>query len=194
MAAAVEKVVAEFEQLSPEQQKEALRLLKQKLNGSASHQAASVKPARRNERTREYAWLERHRAEYLDQWVALDGDRLISHGPTLAHVRREATAQGLEDALMILIETAAGPQYHHTGKADRVVAVNVPMPDLSLEHAWLEQHAHKYPGEWLALKSDTLISHSLVFREVVAETKKQGIESPYFIRVDSPDDLPWAGF
>lgn len=192
-APAVEKVVSEFEQLSLEQQQEALQLLRQKLNGSAPHEAVT-RPKRWDERAREYAWLEEHRAEYLDQWVALDGDRLLSHGPTLAHVRREAEAQGVEDALMILIETAEGPEYQKKGKGDRIVAVNVLMPDLSQEHAWLEQHSHEYPGEWLALKGDKLIGHSPVLREVTAETKRQGIDCPYFVRVDSPDDLPWAGF
>ena len=28
----------------------------------------------------ERAWIEAHRDEYLGQWVALDGDRLIAHG------------------------------------------------------------------------------------------------------------------
>ncbi len=28
----------------------------------------------------ERAWIEQHRDEYLNQWVALDGDRLLAHG------------------------------------------------------------------------------------------------------------------
>ncbi|HMV48341.1 MAG TPA: DUF5678 domain-containing protein [Blastocatellia bacterium] len=192
-AAAVEKVVSEFEQLSPEQQREALRLLRQKLNGSAPHEAVT-RPKRLNERAREYAWLEEHRAEYLDQWVALDGDRLLSHGPTLAHVRREAEAQGVEDALMILIETAEGPEFQKRGKGDRIVAVNVPMPDRSREHEWLKQHEHEYAGQWLALDDGRLISHGHSMKEVAAEAKKLGFPNPYFVHAESPDDLPWAGF
>jgi hypothetical protein len=33
---------------------------------------------------KERAWIEAHRDEFLDQWVALDGDSLIAHGSVLA--------------------------------------------------------------------------------------------------------------
>jgi hypothetical protein len=28
----------------------------------------------------EHAWIDAHREEFLDQWVALDGGRLLAHG------------------------------------------------------------------------------------------------------------------
>jgi hypothetical protein len=31
-------------------------------------------------RVREREWLRKHRAEYAGQWIALDGDKLLSHG------------------------------------------------------------------------------------------------------------------
>lgn len=196
-APAVEKVVSEFKQLSEEQQREALQLFKQELNGAAQPAPSPSTPdpsipRMTRDRSREYAWLDEHRAEYIDQWVALDGDRLLGHGPTFNDAARAARAQGVEDALLILIETPDGS--YIPGRGPRIVAVNVGMPDLSLEDEWLRQHQHEYPGEWLALDGDRLISHSPILREVTAETRKQGVRSPYFIRVDSPDDLPWAGF
>lgn len=42
----------------------------------------------------ERAWIEAHRDEYLGQWVALDGDRLIAHGSDAKKVYEEARAQG----------------------------------------------------------------------------------------------------
>ena len=189
---AVEKVVSEFKQLSAEDQKEALQLFKQKLNGTAQHAPSPASARMTRDRSREYAWLDQHRAEYIDQWVALDGDRLLGHGPTINHAERAAKAQGVEDALLILIETPDGS--YIPGRGPRIVAVNVATRDTSLEDEWLRQHQHEYPGEWLALYEDRLISHSPILREVTEETKRQGINSPYFIRVDSPDDLPWAGF
>lgn len=41
-------------------------------------------------------WIEDHRAEYLGQWVALVGDRLISHGPDARQVYLAAKAAGVE--------------------------------------------------------------------------------------------------
>lgn len=40
-------------------------------------------------------WLAEHRAEYPGQWVALEGDRLISHGPDALQVHRAAKAAGI---------------------------------------------------------------------------------------------------
>lgn len=40
-------------------------------------------------------WIDEHRAEYLDQWVALEGDRLISHGPDALQVDAAARAAGI---------------------------------------------------------------------------------------------------
>jgi len=40
-------------------------------------------------------WIDEHRAEYLGQWVALEGDRLISHGPDALQVDAAARAAGI---------------------------------------------------------------------------------------------------
>jgi len=44
---------------------------------------------------RERAWIKRHRDEYLGRWVALDGDRLIAHGPDARSVYLAARAAGV---------------------------------------------------------------------------------------------------
>lgn len=207
---AVEKVISEIEQLNPEEQQEIFQQLGQRLNGANGNspvtgpaadksesertgRAARGNPLHRD-RSREFAWLEKHRAEFIGQWVALEGDQLLYHTPSLKELFAAANRGDFRDALMVLIETAEGPEYHQTGKGDRTVAINWPTKDRSREDAWLKQHRHEYPGEWLALDGDRLVSHSRILREVTEETKKQCIHSPYFVRVDSPDDLPWAGF
>ena len=45
-------------------------------------------------------WLDEHRAEYLGQWVALDGDRLISHGTDGVLVHAQAKAAGIASPLL----------------------------------------------------------------------------------------------
>src|SRR6185369_14324889 len=51
-------------------------------------------PAYRNNE-QERAWIEAHREQYLNQWVALDGDRLIAHGIDAKRVYDEAREQGI---------------------------------------------------------------------------------------------------
>lgn len=128
----VEKVVAEFEQLSSEQQKEFLKRIE---TGPADNELAEhgapangVETRIRNDRSpitprvigagapvrdrsREYKWLERHRDEYVYQWVALDGDHLISRGADFKLVIDEARRQGKPDALMIFVEPSTAPPF-----------------------------------------------------------------------------------
>jgi len=45
---------------------------------------------------RERAWVEIHRDEYLNEWVAIDGDTLIAHGPNAREVYLAAREAGVE--------------------------------------------------------------------------------------------------
>lgn len=54
-------------------------------------------------------WIDDHRAEYLRQWVALVGDRLISHGPNAKQVYEEAKATGIEVPFVVRVEPEEGP-------------------------------------------------------------------------------------
>jgi len=53
---------------------------------------------------RETQWLKEHRHEYIGQWVALDGDRLISHGTNAREVSEAARAAGVEVPFFTRIE------------------------------------------------------------------------------------------
>lgn len=52
----------------------------------------------------EQQWLEAHRHEYVGQWVALQGDQLISHGSAAKEVHEAAVAAGHQDALLLLVQ------------------------------------------------------------------------------------------
>lgn len=56
-------------------------------------------------REREMGWLARHEAEYAGQWLALDGDRLVSCGADPHQVFAEAQAQGIADPFMAFAES-----------------------------------------------------------------------------------------
>jgi len=51
----------------------------------------------------ERAWVELHREEFLDQWVALDGGRLISHGADVKKVYDEARQQGINSPYLVRV-------------------------------------------------------------------------------------------
>ncbi len=51
----------------------------------------------------ELEWLSRHGEEYAGQWVALEGEELLSYGSDARAVRDEARAKGVERPLMVHI-------------------------------------------------------------------------------------------
>ena len=56
-------------------------------------------------REREMGWLSRHEAEFAGQWLALDGDRLVSHGTDPEKVFAEAQTQGVIHPFMAFAES-----------------------------------------------------------------------------------------
>ena len=58
-------------------------------------------PGANSGRVPEQEWLRAHGQEYSGQWVALNGEELISHGSDARGVRDEARAKGVETPLMV---------------------------------------------------------------------------------------------
>ncbi len=54
----------------------------------------------------ELRWLKEHRHEYPEQWVALDGDRLVGHGPNAREVYAAARAAGVKSPFVEFISAA----------------------------------------------------------------------------------------
>ena len=59
--------------------------------------------------TRELRWLKDRAREYAGQWVALDGDRLIAHGPDAKAVFAAADADGAYLPLVTQVEDPDRP-------------------------------------------------------------------------------------
>jgi hypothetical protein len=64
-------------------------------------------------REREMRWFadEQNRAKYGGQWVALDGDQLLSHGEDLRRVYEEAKAKGVESPFTGYIDPLDAPPF-----------------------------------------------------------------------------------
>ena len=56
-----------------------------------------------NAREHEQEWLRAHAGEFAGHWVALDGDRLLSHGENGREVLEQAWRQGVEEPLVVRI-------------------------------------------------------------------------------------------
>jgi hypothetical protein len=52
-----------------------------------------------------------------------------------------------------------------------------PAPPWDKERAWLRQHAHEYPGQWVALLGDQLIAADADLSKVLDAVKQTGRES-----------------
>ncbi len=86
--ATLEQIIEEAKKLPADDQ----RRLRAALTALESN--GDTTPAyRTNEQER--AWIDAHREEYLDHWVALDGDRLVAHGTDAKKVYDQAREQGI---------------------------------------------------------------------------------------------------
>jgi|SRR5688572_2889125 len=94
--ATLEQILEEAKKLPPEEQ----RRLRAALNALESN--GDTMPAYRTSK-QERAWIETHRDEYLGQWVALDGDRLLAHGADAKRVYDEARAQGITAPYLVRV-------------------------------------------------------------------------------------------
>src|SRR5713226_836534 len=91
--ATLEQIIDEARSLSPGEKGKLRQALDRELEQQSPVQSSKPSyPTNEQER----AWINAHRDEYLGQWVALDGDRLIAHGTDARTVYEAARAQGVE--------------------------------------------------------------------------------------------------
>ena len=85
-----EAILDKVRSLSPAKQAEVLRFA-DRLQHTA---AATTVPSR--DRTREMKWIDENRAAYADQWVAVNGDRLVAAGADALKVFAAAKTEGIQ--------------------------------------------------------------------------------------------------
>lgn len=102
----IEEVLARINALSLQEQSQLRRRLKEQSSDPAPpvNMQQVAPPSSIKDLTRETAWLEQNRDKYAGQWVALDGDRLISSGSDATAVYAAAKAAGIADALLFKVE------------------------------------------------------------------------------------------
>jgi Family of unknown function (DUF5678) len=108
----VENIFNQIVQLPPPERFKLWRMLEQmaKLDSEQREAPESAPPNKKIQpipspnKDREMQWLVDHAREYAGQWVALDGDRLIAHGPDAKEVYAAANADGAYLPLVTQVE------------------------------------------------------------------------------------------
>jgi len=96
--ATLEQIIEEARRLSPAEKGKLRQALDCELEQQARVQSAKPGyPTNEQER----AWINAHRDEFLDQWVALDGDHLVAHGTDAKKVYDEAREQGITTPYLV---------------------------------------------------------------------------------------------
>jgi hypothetical protein len=101
-SATLERILDEVKRLTPEER----RQLCEALERGAAHAVAPPSAGAGNDRWgREQRWLDEHRDEYVGQWVALEGDRLLASGPDGRAVYEAARSAGVRAPLVTRVES-----------------------------------------------------------------------------------------
>lgn len=69
----------------------------------------------------------------------------------------------------------------------------IPMPDPEPNRRWMNEHAHEYGGQWVAVDGDRLIAHSENADEVFAAAKADGAYLPLVTFILPADAPPFVG-
>ena len=94
--------------LPPEEQRRLLKQL-QEDESQRANQSENQNSQATDFREREMRWISEHQNEYAGQWVALDGNRLLSHSTDGRKVYEEAHAMGVKVPFVAYIEDPNKP-------------------------------------------------------------------------------------
>ena len=99
-SATLERILDEVKRLTPEER----RQLREALDREAVRAIALPSAGADDRWGREQRWLDEHREEYQGQWVALEGDRLLSSGPDGRAVYEAAREAGVRAPFVTRVE------------------------------------------------------------------------------------------
>src|SRR5882672_9302648 len=102
----VQTLLQEASRLSQPDQLELIALLIQKVDVPTPAQATRrpTSAGQLASRDREMQWLAENRIQYVGQWVVVEGDRLIAHGPNSREVFQAAKQAGIEVPFLVQVE------------------------------------------------------------------------------------------
>ena len=102
--ATLEQIINEARSLSPAEKLRLRQILDLELEQAKALDRAQTTRSENGDyqmRERRLEWLKAHREEYADQYVALDGDVLVGHGPTIREAHEQARHKGVENPFLV---------------------------------------------------------------------------------------------
>ncbi len=100
----LEQVIETAKLLPPEDRRSLQEWLAQQEQRDIEEQQKAARLQQEQEQyQRAKQWMAAHRAEYLGQWVALEGDQLISHSFDAKQVYAAAKAAGIRSPFIVRI-------------------------------------------------------------------------------------------
>jgi hypothetical protein len=92
------EILKQTETLTAEEKLLLAQLLLEQTPPAPSRQSAAIRHSQYRK------WLQEHGEEYAGQWVALDGDRLVSSGKNNREALAEARRQGVRIPFVVYVE------------------------------------------------------------------------------------------
>jgi len=102
--ATLEQIIEKALTLSPEEKEKLRHFLDLELEQVKAQDPAQPIPhdnRHDDTRARRLEWLKAHREEYAGQYVALAGDVLVGHGPTIREAHEQAKQQGIKNPFLV---------------------------------------------------------------------------------------------
>ncbi len=102
--ATLEQIIDEARLLSAAEKRKLRQVLDLELEQmKAQDRALPTHSANGDDETRDrrLEWLKSHREEYAGQYVALAGDVLVGHGPTIREAHEQAKQKGVENPFLV---------------------------------------------------------------------------------------------
>jgi hypothetical protein len=90
-----EAILDKVRRLPASKQEEVLRF------ADGLQRSAAARKVPSGDRTKEMKWIDEHRAAYADQWVAVEGDRLVAAGGDASKVFSAAKAEGIRSPFVV---------------------------------------------------------------------------------------------
>jgi hypothetical protein len=103
----VDNILSQITQLPPSEQIRLRQLMDQQEQRQKPAKASldkRVPPKSVPDRTSELQWILKHAREYIGQWIAIDGDRVIAHSPNAQEVFAAVEADGADLPLIHFVE------------------------------------------------------------------------------------------
>lgn len=95
---------------------------------------------------------------------------------------------------VLLEESAPEGTAPTNGDAGVGAVVERPKTDFTLEMRWLAQHRREYPGEYVALDGDRLVSHGADGRAMHRQAQAAGVAHPFMAHIEPADASPFGGW